>query len=102
MASNTLTDSTNLSAPPISLNTTATANSLISLSSNSLSTGLSTLNACTLTASNLNTNSPNSNDSSHNLSLSSTSSSASISNLNKVLETQPKSTDSGIGSEKSW
>lgn len=64
------------------------------------------LPAAVLQATNLNTNSPNnSNDSSHNLSTASQNSNASLSTLNtlnKVLETQPKSTDSGIGSEKSW
>ena len=65
-------------------------------------TDLPNLNTTNLTSISLNTSSPNnSNDSSHNLSTTSSNSNASIT-LNKVLETQPKSTDSGIGSEKSW
>ena len=87
-------NSTVLTEPPVcSIQSSPVANSAAGhLASNAI-----------LSAVALNTNSPNnSNDSSHNLSTASNVSTASISTLNKVLETQPKSTDSGIGSEKSW
>lgn len=74
--------------------TSTTDSTIISINTNLITNSLNT--TTTLNA--------NSNDSSHNLSNTSCSNTSisTLTSLNKVLETQPKSTDSGIGSEKSW